>query len=66
MGVSAIISAAITVIQNAPALISGVKEAIDAGKQLWDIATAEAAPTEDQLAQYDAALKAAHEALQAS
>lgn len=66
MGASAIISAAITVLQNAPALVSGVQEAIAAGKQLWDIATNDTPPTDDQLAQYDAALQAAHKALQAS
>jgi hypothetical protein len=66
MGAAAILALAIEVLKNAPALIEGAAEAIDAAKKLWSVASAEAAPTEQQMAHYAAALEAAHRALQDS
>lgn len=45
--------------EDAPSIIASVKS-------IWSVATSKAPPTTDEQAAYDAALDAAHQALQAS
>jgi hypothetical protein len=66
MGATAILALAVEILKNAPALIHGAAEAIEAAKTLWSVASAEAAPTEQQVIDYGIALEAAHRALQDS
>jgi hypothetical protein len=49
----------ITILSEAPSVITNVQK-------IWDLATATTAPTADEQVAYDAALDAAHTALQAS
>jgi hypothetical protein len=66
MGAAALVSLVIEIVENVPQLVHGAAEALEAAKQLWSIATEEAAPSEEELARYTAALDAAHDALQGS
>jgi hypothetical protein len=47
-------------------ILSEIPQAIDAVRQIWALATQTTAPTAEEQAAYDAALDAAHKALQAS
>ena len=47
-------------------ILTEVPQAIDAVRQIWALATQNAVPTAEEQAAYDAALDAAHKALQAS
>ena len=53
-------------LRMAPTLISGAEDFVAAIESAWGVATATAAPTAAEQAQYDAALASAHAALQAS
>jgi hypothetical protein len=57
---------AVLAIRYAPTIKRGASEVIAGAQQIWDSATADHPPTEEEQAQYDAALKEAHDALQNS
>ena len=50
----------------APQIISGAEDFVSGIEKAWGVASSNTAPTADEQAQYDAALAAAHTALQAS
>jgi hypothetical protein len=56
----------IELVKYAPTLIKGGMEIIDAAQDMWVTLTAEEPPTPEQQAEFDAALEAAHHALQES
>jgi len=64
--IAAILPIALELLKEAPAAIEVGGEIIDGVKKIWNGVAAVNPPTADQQAQYDAALRAAHEALQAS
>lgn len=53
-------------LSHIPMLINTGQQVVDAVEEIWDGVTAEEAPTEEQQAQVDEALRVAHEALQAA
>ncbi len=57
--ITAVLPVLLNLLAQTPALVEDVKRA-------WTLLTSQAAPTADQQAQIDAALEAAHRALQAS
>lgn len=67
MGIAATaLSIALEAFRLAPQLINGARDVIEAGKKIWETATAEEDPTPEQRQQYDAAEAAAFAALMES
>lgn len=66
MNAAAILGLVIEILQYAPQLKTGMQDVVDAAKQMWAAASADTAPTQDQLDSYMRALEAAHSALQSS
>ncbi len=59
MSIAALLPLLVSILSEAPSVVSSVES-------IWGLATATTAPTADEQATYDAALEAAHKALQAS
>jgi hypothetical protein len=66
MDFAAALAFVVELIKYAPQIKDGAEDIIEGAKQVWAGLTAETPPTDQQQAEYDAALKAAHEALQNS
>jgi hypothetical protein len=66
MPIATILPLVLEALKMAPQLVSTGREVVDGAKQIWAAVTAENPPTADQQAEYDAALDAAHRALQNS
>lgn len=66
MEISVILSLLIEIMQHAPQLKQGAEDVISGAERMWDGLSKNQPPSDVQLAQYDAALKAAHDALQRS
>jgi Flp pilus assembly pilin Flp len=56
----------LALLREAPALVATGAEVVEGVKKIWAGVTAEVPPTADEQAEYDAALLAAHTALQNS
>ena len=66
MGAVALMELAVLAIRYAPTVKRGASEIIAGAQQVWEGVTADYPPTEEEQAQYDAALKEAHDAPQNS
>ncbi len=66
MPIATILPIAIQLLEMTPQIVTGVEDFVASVEKLWGVATANTAPTAEEQATYDAALNAAHAALQAS
>ena len=66
MGTAEVLAIVIEIIKYAPTLGAAGSEVIAGAKQIWETISSRTTLTDAQIAEYNAALDAAHEALQNS